>query len=159
MTELPPAILAGFEVRLERCRRVWEATGDPAAVSDAVEWTSQYQQTIAPWLKEAIVQALMRTRSKARTQQHRIDMKHFLRWRFLKDLKGRYIKDPAGHTRWEWNPPGKPSWEKAREMVSQELAKCGDHVGPDAVQDSYDLVQKDMEAGRGGKYFYLKDIG
>lgn len=157
LVELPPEIRAGFERKLEACRRAWEATKDPLAVAEAISLTHWYRQDIVPWLEEAAVQALVRSRSKARAKQHRIDMKHFMRWRFLKDLKGRYVKDSEEHTHWQRNAPGKPSWKRAREVVAEELAKCGDHVEPDTVQDSYEMVEDDMKAGHGGKYFLLKD--
>ena len=155
--ELPPPIRAGYERKLAACRLAWEATGDPLAIAEALTLTTLYCQLNEPWLEEAAIQALVRTRSSARAKQHRIDMKHFRRWRFLRDLKGHYVEDPAGHMRWKWNPPGKPSWEKARELVAKELAKCGDNVEPDNVQASYEIVQDDMRAGCGDKYFFLKD--
>jgi hypothetical protein len=145
-----------FEESLETCRRGWEATGDPLAVVKAIEWTQHFHQPIAPWLGEAAAQALLQLRSKERTQQHRTNMKHFFRWAVMKGVKGDYVKDPDGQMHWKPQPRGKPSWERARELAAQELATCGDHVTPDTVKTSYDIVEGDMRAGRGGKYFGMQ---
>jgi hypothetical protein len=155
-TKLSPGMNRAFEESLETCRRGWEATGDPLTVAKAIQWTDGFHQPIAPWLGKAAVQALLQLRSKGRAQQHQIDMKHFFRWAVMRAVKGSYVKDSDGQRQWKPHPRGKPSWARARELAAEELATCGDHVTRDTVKASYEIVEADMRAGRGGKYFGMQ---
>ena len=49
------------------------------------------------------------------------------------------------------------TWAEAEDATLQALSKIGDHIERDALKKSYKQVQKDMRAGRTGKYFTLKD--
>lgn len=148
--DLPSPVRASYEKRMAHCRRIWEAIHDPLAVAEAITLAHHFRQPIEPWLEAAAVQELAGMRSEARIDRHRLDMKHFHRWRFLRDLKGDYVTTVDGRTRWVQKR--KPSWNRARELVAERL-----DISTESVERSYNIVQDDIEAGRGDKYFILKD--
>ena len=147
---LTPELQASYLRKLAVLRRNWEARHDQATLAEAITLTTHFRQPIELWLEQAAVPALANTRSDDTKNQYKLNLKHFERWRFVRDLKGEYITDAAGRTR--WIEKRKPSLDKAIELVANELK-----VSFETVKRSYKKVQKDMKAGRNAKYFIMKD--
>jgi hypothetical protein len=52
---------------------------------------------------------------------------------------------------------GNLSWEEAREETSRLLKGTSAEGAASTVKSSYELVRNDLQAGRSGEYFMLKD--
>jgi hypothetical protein len=140
---LPPAIRKRFEERLTECRRTWEETGDPLAVAEAISWVYFHRQTIPPWLEDAAIRSLARLRTDQQARRHREAMRHWGRWRWVKDG----IEDGL-------------TWDQAYDRAARMLAGDAEvdvESIRESVRKSYQLVQRKVRSRRTGEFWFLKD--
>lgn len=135
-------IRATYAEKLEQCRRVWEATQDPAALDEAIKWTFHFRQPLEPWIEEAMSQVLMQVRSSKVAKRHRENFTHLQRYTCVRDLHARGL-----------------TWDEAKEAAVNVLAEQGHYIDTDTVWRSYKRVRKDMRERRTSRYryWYLKD--
>jgi hypothetical protein len=136
---LPPIMRVRYEEKMAQCEAAWRQ-GEPLAVAEAAELARIYRQPISAWLGEAAVELAIRRRTPAQAKRH---------LEAQKDLK----TGIPGH----YEPAADLTWDEARaeaaRMLEGTLAK-GDES---TMKRAYDDVKRDLNAGRSGKYFVLKD--
>jgi hypothetical protein len=131
--DLPPLIRTKYEQRLAHCRRAWEVTQDPLAVSQATSWTFHYRQPIEPWLEEAVVALAVKVRTPAQAKRHRDGIEDVDRYIFVRDAVA------SGMT-----------WEDAKQAAAEQLG-----VSDEAIAKSYKRVKRRFRELHPSRYQYL----
>jgi hypothetical protein len=136
---LPPELRPRYEARMAQFQRGWNASRDPAFVTEAHKWAHLHRQPSPQWLDEAvwILAANRRTAEHAKRADERAA--HFMRYQAVRDVKG----------------PG-VSWEQATERAAEILAGTGAEGEPKTMWESYKLVKRDLREGRGDLYIRPK---
>jgi hypothetical protein len=136
-----------FERRMAACESAWRA-GNLLAVLDAVASSAQLRQPPPAWLIEAVSALVDLRMTPHERRRHEQDLIHYTRWDAVKELRARrrdlFKQDDDGRGM---------TWEKARAAVSVLLEGTAAAGGEDAIKASYDLVEREMREGRGGRFF------
>jgi hypothetical protein len=135
---LPPGLQVQYEKRMAPCERAWRA-GEPLAVAEATTWTHIHRQQIPKWLEQAVVELARGRRSQRQAKQHVEARIRLQRYMTVRDLKERFSWPEA--------------YEKAADLLKRKVAAGS----ADTMKADYCKVQRDLKAGRSGKYFQLKD--
>jgi len=143
------------EERLAHLRRVWETTGDPLAVAEAITLTHHYRQPIEPWIEEAAIRALVKVRSKAQAKRYRDGMIDLDRYTFIRDgVDGGFrqeIPEDGGKVRVLSIPA---TWEQAKQAAAEHFG-----IDEETVWKSYKRIRRQFRERQTSRFRYwtLKD--
>ena len=136
---------------MAQCAAAW-SEGEPLAVAEAVTWTHTHRQPIPKWLEEAVVGLAMMLRSKQQEKRYTEAGIRLRRYMTVRDLK-LDINFAHGTARRITDI----SWETAFEKAAERLADTEAAGSAARIKSDYCKVQRDLNAGHGGRYFNLKD--
>jgi hypothetical protein len=141
-------IRASYNRKLAACEAGWRATGDPLAVSEAMIYVHLHHQPPPRWLTEAVVTLATKRRGKARAKRALEDAADSLRYQAVRDAQaGRRAGDLKNR---------KVTWEQAYGRAADVLAQTPARGSAFTMKRSYQKVKRDLQAGRGGRYFTPK---
>lgn len=137
---LTPELQADFDRQMKACETAWRATDEPLAVAEALSVVYLFRQTIPDWVEAAAVSIIIDKRTAEEARRHRESMKHMWRYMYVHSFRQKGI-------------PLEEAVERAREV----LKGTNIYASVATIVDSYWKVRHDIEAGRQGEYFFLKD--
>ena len=131
---------------MKSCEAAWRH-GVTAAAVQALEYCRDCARPPPDWLVLA-VQTIARTNeTPAQAKRREADAIHFARYDAVQELRARRDEFALrGDDR-------AATWDSIFAAVTELLEGTDAAGGPDAVRRSYELVKRDMAAGRGAKYF------
>jgi hypothetical protein len=146
---LRDGIRASYDRKLAACEAGWRATGDPAAVGEAVIYVHLHRQPLPRWLAEAVAMLADDRRGDAHAKRGLEAAADSLRYQAVRDAK-------AGRMAGGLKDKGKVSWETAYGRAAEVLAPTFARGSADTMKRSYQKVKRDLRDGRGGLYFAPK---
>jgi hypothetical protein len=149
---LPPTLRAQYEEQMRLCEAAWRE-GEPLAVAEATTCAHLHRQPVPKWLEQAVVELAMGRRSPAQAKRYTAAQIRFWRHMTVRDLK-LDIDFSTGKAR---RRIPKISWEEAFERAAELLAKTPMAGSAETMKRDYSMMQGDLNSGRFGKYFNLKD--
>jgi hypothetical protein len=143
-----------FAEHMEVCQRAWDA-GVTLAVADAVEWCQRYGRPPEPWLVEAVVTLAGNSVTPTEADRHRYDQGHYERYDAVMELLEREpdlpLEQAFPRVAKMLNDVEKRNAQNAA-ALSRKTVKPK-KVKPKTVGDSFYRVQREVNEGRGGRYF------
>ena len=116
------------------CRLMWEETGDPTALIEALGWL---RPRLPSWYKSALARALESSRRNDKGSPRRVTIQHTDRERHtVRWMAVRHFKKPG------------VSWDKAITHAVDELADHWAGADFETTRKSYHKVQGDLKKGR-----------
>jgi hypothetical protein len=153
---LPAALQAQLDEDLAQCEAAWRE-GEPLAVAEAVTLLRIHRQPNPMWLDQAVVELAIGRRTKGQATRHLEAMKRLVRYRTVRDLKIRCVTAKDGSKIYERVGPDEISWEEAHERAFELLKGTLAAGSARTMKEHYGEVQRDLNEGRSGLYFNLKD--
>jgi hypothetical protein len=148
---LPDALRVQYEEQMRLCEAAWRE-GEPLAVAEATTCAHLYRQPVPAWLEQAVVGLAMGRRSPLQAKRYTAAQIRFWRHMTVRDLK-LDIDFSTGKAR----RITEISWEEAFERAAELLAKTPMAGSAATMRRDYCVVQGDLNAGRFGLSFNLKD--
>lgn len=158
---------------LAACERAWR-TGLQLAVADAVEICRSYRQPPPDWLADAVASIVTSQMSALDRKRRRADLVHHVRWDAVTELRerrfdllalSRAVPRPLPSVRFADHARGLTptpvrfvddvrglTWEAVFEAVSEELRGTEARGSARVIKASYQLVQREIRAGRGARF-------
>jgi hypothetical protein len=148
---LPAPMRADYEKVMANCEAAWRA-GEPLAVAEAATCVHLYRQPIPKWLEQAIVELAINQRTKQQAKHYTEAQLQLRRYMTVRDLKLdiNFSQETAKRI-------ADISWEEAYERAAEILAGTSAAGSAATMKADYQKVQRNLNAGHGGKYFVLKD--
>jgi hypothetical protein len=132
---LPAELQASYDKRMARCERGWQATGDPAFVSEAQILVHLHRQPPLLWLSEAICMLAVKRRTKGHVTRAFNAAIRRMRYEAVRDAKH------EGRT-----------WHEAYEHAADVLASTRAAAELSTMESAYKQVKRDLKQGRFGLY-------
>jgi hypothetical protein len=134
------------------CEKAWRA-GVKLAVADAVDICRLYRQPPPEWLGEAVAAITKNEMSPLEWKRRHEDMKHLARWDLVTELRTRRYELLEYSKRLKMPPDHRGmTWENCYATVSEELEGTEAAGSADTIKASYQLVQREIKAGRGARF-------
>jgi hypothetical protein len=134
---LPEADQQRYDRWMKRCEAGWRETQDPFAFTEALTFAFIHRQPIPAWLDEAGFLLACHRRTKDDAKRALEAGVRFRRYRAVIAAKASGL-----------------SCDKAKKQASVMLAEDTYARGkPGTIWKAYQVVKRDLKAGRGGKYF------
>jgi hypothetical protein len=138
--KLTPELQADYDRQMAACKTAWETTDEPLAVAEALTLVYLFRQTLPAWVEAAAVSVIIDKRTANEARRHRNSMVHMWRYMYVRGFRERGIP-----------------LEEAAERARKVLKGTEIFAAAATIIDSYWKVRHDIEAGRQGEYFFLKD--
>ncbi len=143
---IPPGMQAEYDRTLAACRVGWQATGDPAALMEALVLSCLYRQPPPLWLVEAACMVMSKRRTKRyMTRRYNATIK-WMRYVAVRDAVGAGFQWQSKH--------GQNAYERAAEQLAGTKAAA---QSP-SMKAHYDEVARDLKQGRSALYVYTPKI-
>src|SRR5262245_26734720 len=126
---------ASYQRHMTDCARLWQATGDPAAIIEATNWMFMYRQPPPRWFGAAVWALVKRRRTKAHDKRAHEAAVRLDRYNAVHDAKA------SGLT-----------WDQAYARAAETLAGTSAAGDADRMKKSFIAVKRDLKTGRGGRY-------
>jgi hypothetical protein len=142
-----PRVPEHIEKRLTACARAARG-GLKLAVVDALVLCESYRRPPPAWLVEEVAQLVSSLTTKIEIKRRRQDMIHFARWDAVRELCDRrdefeQRKDDRAKT-----------WDNRYAAVSELFEGTIAAGAPDTIKDSYQFVGREVEEGRGWRFYH-----
>lgn len=132
---LPDGVRASYERKMTKCKAGWQATGDPAFVSEAQVHIHLHRQPPPLWLSEAVIELAAKRRTKGYATRIINAAVRRMRYETVREAQ-----------------QGGMTWDAAYEAAAELLAGTDAKGAAGTMKDAYVEVAADLRNGRGGRY-------
>jgi hypothetical protein len=122
----------------------------PLAVADAVLLCEFYGQPPPPWVAAAVIEMASKTMPQIDVKRHREDMKHWVRWEAVKELRERKDQLYA-----DFGDERGTAWDRVWPAVSELFEKTPANGSPPTIKASYLYVETELKEGRGARFLFV----
>jgi hypothetical protein len=134
---LPDGVRASYERKMAKCKAGWQATGDPAFVSEAEVHAHLHRQPKPLWHTEAVIELCAKRRTKGYATRVLNAAVKWQRFDAVREAKR------SGMT-----------WDEAYEEAAKRLRGATASGEASTMKDTYVEVAADLKNGRGGRYLW-----